>query len=104
MMPMSAPFPPAAPRLEFSHVMGSACDRVRARLHEYVDLELDERNPSDRATRLAMAAHLDGCVHCARLESQLHAIRVALAEVGACMRAPGSICARLHPPARALRD
>lgn len=61
----------------------ASCDAVQHRLHEYVNDELDVRDASERRVRETMELHLAGCSRCARRESQLHAIRLALSAVGA---------------------
>lgn len=62
------------------------CDSVRARLHEYVDDELDLHVPTERAIVLAVANHVANCEQCARVEAQLRAMHLAVAAVGARMR------------------
>ena len=93
-MPRSSSYPPMS---ALSSIVSSLrtdwfggalrdCDSVRARLHEYVDDELDRHVPSERAIRLAVANHVAHCVHCARVEAQLRAMHLAVAAVGARMR------------------
>ena len=63
---MSALFPiVSSPRTDWSGGAPCDCDSVRARLHEYVDDELDRQGPSARAILLAVARHVASCVHCA---------------------------------------
>lgn len=65
------------------------CGSVRAHLHEYVDEELDLHVPAERAILLAVANHVTHCTPCARVETQLRAMHLAVAAVGARMHVIG---------------
>lgn len=84
---MSALSPTASvPRTDWFGDAPRDCDSVRARLHEYVDDELDLHVPTERAIVLAVANHVANCEQCARVEAQLRAMHLAVAAVGARMR------------------
>jgi anti-sigma factor RsiW len=54
----------------------SSCPRVRQRLSEYIDGELEP------ATRAEVSVHLANCTECARLEEDLEAVIEALHRLG----------------------
>lgn len=65
------------------------CEEVRARVTAYVDDELD---PVEGAE---VAAHLEACPECARLEAAERSVRSAVAEMGTYHRAPHALRARV---------
>jgi len=90
---MSALSPTASPpRTDWSGHASRDCDAVRARLHDFVDDALDRDVPSARAYALVVANHVARCEHCARVEAQLRAMQLAVAEVGARMRLCEPLC------------